>query len=319
MVLTDDNFAHDRAAVEAGRRVYDNVRKFVLYIFAHATPEVVPFLVFALSGGRVPLPITVHPDPRHRHRHRDPSRARPRTRTSRTRASWTARPDPPASDSSARALLVRAWALLGGVSAVLVIAGFFWVLLAGGWTLGADVGAVEPAAPGLPAGHHHDLPGHRRLPGRHRLRRPDRSRVAVFSIGVFSNRLLLWGIAFELALRRRDRARSRGSTTRWAWPCPLRRSWPCSRSSPWSSGASTRSPAGSSGGATSAGAWRGDRIALLRLRRRGESDQTPSRGLRLPWTRLWTVEWGCHGTSDDRHQAVRPEAASWSGDTPEAQ
>ena len=59
MVLTDDNFATIVSAVEAGRRVFDNVRKFILYIFAHATPEVVPFLVFALSGGAVPLPLTV--------------------------------------------------------------------------------------------------------------------------------------------------------------------------------------------------------------------------------------------------------------------
>ena len=59
MVLTDDNFATIVAAVEEGRRVYDNIRKFILYIFAHATPEVVPFLVFALSGGAIPLPLTV--------------------------------------------------------------------------------------------------------------------------------------------------------------------------------------------------------------------------------------------------------------------
>ena len=59
MVLTDDNFASIVAAVEEGRVVYDNVRKFIVYIFAHATPEVVPFLVFALAGGAVPLPLTV--------------------------------------------------------------------------------------------------------------------------------------------------------------------------------------------------------------------------------------------------------------------
>jgi len=41
MVLTDDNFATVVAAVAAGRRVYDNIRKFILYIFAHATPEIV--------------------------------------------------------------------------------------------------------------------------------------------------------------------------------------------------------------------------------------------------------------------------------------
>src|SRR5262249_31141272 len=59
MVLADDDFSTIVAAVEAGRRVYDNVRKFIVYIFAHATPEVVPFLVFALGGGMVPLPLTV--------------------------------------------------------------------------------------------------------------------------------------------------------------------------------------------------------------------------------------------------------------------
>ena len=57
MVLSDDNFATIVAAVEAGRRVYDNVRKFIVYIFAHATPEVVPFLVFALAGGSGPASL----------------------------------------------------------------------------------------------------------------------------------------------------------------------------------------------------------------------------------------------------------------------
>ena len=59
MVLMDDNFASIVAAIEEGRVVYENTRKFVTYIFAHATPEVVPFLLFALSGGSVPLPLTV--------------------------------------------------------------------------------------------------------------------------------------------------------------------------------------------------------------------------------------------------------------------
>ena len=59
MILTDDNFATIAAAVESGRQVYDNVRKFICYIFTHAVPEVLPFLIFALSGGAVPLPLTV--------------------------------------------------------------------------------------------------------------------------------------------------------------------------------------------------------------------------------------------------------------------
>jgi calcium-translocating P-type ATPase len=59
MVLVDDNFATIAVAVETGRRVYDNVRKFICYIFTHAVPEVLPFLIFALAGGAVPLPLTV--------------------------------------------------------------------------------------------------------------------------------------------------------------------------------------------------------------------------------------------------------------------
>src|SRR5690606_27280341 len=59
LILTDDNFATLVAAIREGRKVYDNIRKFIVYILAHLTPEVVPFLVFALSGGAVPLPLTV--------------------------------------------------------------------------------------------------------------------------------------------------------------------------------------------------------------------------------------------------------------------
>ena len=78
MVLTDDNFATIVGAVEEGRRIYDNVRKFIVYIFAHAVPEVVPFLVFALSGGQVPLPLTVLQILAIDLGHRDPARAGPR-------------------------------------------------------------------------------------------------------------------------------------------------------------------------------------------------------------------------------------------------
>jgi hypothetical protein len=58
MVLTDDNFATIVAAIEEGRRVFANVRKFVFYIFVHAAPEVAPLLAFALAGGAIPLPLT---------------------------------------------------------------------------------------------------------------------------------------------------------------------------------------------------------------------------------------------------------------------
>ena len=36
--------------------MYANIRKFVPYIFTSNTPEAVPFVLFALSGGRIPWP-----------------------------------------------------------------------------------------------------------------------------------------------------------------------------------------------------------------------------------------------------------------------
>ncbi|HXF60120.1 MAG TPA: cation-transporting P-type ATPase [Caldilineaceae bacterium] len=59
MVLTDDNFASIVGAVEEGRAVYANIKKFTSYIFTSNTPEAVPFIIYALSGGRVPLALNI--------------------------------------------------------------------------------------------------------------------------------------------------------------------------------------------------------------------------------------------------------------------
>ena len=59
MILLDDNFASIVAAVEEGRAVYDNIRRFVSYHFCSNVGELVPFLVWGLSGGRIPLPLVV--------------------------------------------------------------------------------------------------------------------------------------------------------------------------------------------------------------------------------------------------------------------
>jgi len=56
-VLLDDNFASIVSAIEEGRAVYANIRKFVTYIFASNIPEIVPFIAFVLF--RIPLPLTV--------------------------------------------------------------------------------------------------------------------------------------------------------------------------------------------------------------------------------------------------------------------
>jgi P-type Ca2+ transporter type 2C len=59
MILLDDNFASIVNAIEEGRAVYANIKRFTSYIFTSNTPEAVPFILFAFSGGRIPLALTV--------------------------------------------------------------------------------------------------------------------------------------------------------------------------------------------------------------------------------------------------------------------
>jgi Ca2+-transporting ATPase len=59
MILTDDNFASIVNAVEEGRAVYANIKKFTTYIFTSNTPEAVPFILFAFSQARIPLALNV--------------------------------------------------------------------------------------------------------------------------------------------------------------------------------------------------------------------------------------------------------------------
>ncbi len=57
VILTNDNFGAVADAVEEGRTVFDNLRKFATYIFASNVVEVLPLLATALFG--LPLALTV--------------------------------------------------------------------------------------------------------------------------------------------------------------------------------------------------------------------------------------------------------------------
>jgi len=57
MVLLDDNFASIVNGIEIGRSIFDNLKKFVLYVFSHNWAELTTFIAFILL--RTPLPLTV--------------------------------------------------------------------------------------------------------------------------------------------------------------------------------------------------------------------------------------------------------------------
>lgn len=57
MVLLDDNFATIVNAVEEGRNVFDNIKKFIAYILTSNVPEILPFIAFVLLT--LPLPMNV--------------------------------------------------------------------------------------------------------------------------------------------------------------------------------------------------------------------------------------------------------------------
>ena len=198
MALTDDNFATIVAAIEAGRVVYDNVRKFIIYIFAHATPEVIPFLVFALAGGAVPLPLPVLlllafdvatetlPSLA---LSRDPPEPGIMQRPPRPRSEGVIR----------RPMLIRAWLFLGMIIAGLSLGGFFYVLTQAGWHSG------DPTSVGSHF-HHAYLQATTMtflgmIFGQIGTAFAVRTqRESLWSVGVLSNRYLLLGIAGELAI-----------------------------------------------------------------------------------------------------------------------
>jgi magnesium-transporting ATPase (P-type) len=198
MVLTDDDFATIVTAVEAGRRVYANIRKFILYIFAHTTPEVTPFVVFALGGGAIPLPLTV-PQLLAFDVGTETLPALALGREPAEAGLMEQSPRPRGESVVQRSMLLRAWLFLGAISAALQMAGFFYVLMKSGWSPGDPTGKGDPL-------HHAYLEATTMTffsmvmcqIGTAFAARTDRASLQ--SVGALSNPLLLWGIAFELVL-----------------------------------------------------------------------------------------------------------------------
>ncbi len=193
MVLLDDNFASIVAAVEEGRAVFDNLRKFLTYILSSNIPEGVPFLAFVLF--RIPLPLTIvqilavdlGTDIL-------PALA---LGSERPRPEVMQRPPRPRREQLLdHALLARAYLFLGAMEAVAAMAAYFFVLRGAGWQYGDPLAADAPLY--LQATTATLTAIILMQVANVFLCRSERE--SAFAPGFFGNRLVWAGIAVELAL-----------------------------------------------------------------------------------------------------------------------
>ncbi|MCK9152323.1 cation-translocating P-type ATPase [Methanobacterium alcaliphilum] len=193
MVLTDDNFASIVAAIKEGRTIYENIRKFITYIFAHETAEIIPFVLMVIF--KIPLPITVMQilaidlgtDTL-------PALALGKGPSE---ADVMDRPPRPRSERLLNLpVILRGYIFLGIVEAVLVISGYFWVLYRAGWTLGQDLAFTDPlyhmATTMVFSGIVMAQIGS--------LLACQTTRMSSFKIGLLKNRWIIWGILFEIVV-----------------------------------------------------------------------------------------------------------------------
>ncbi|MEK7272105.1 MAG: HAD-IC family P-type ATPase, partial [Nitrospirota bacterium] len=193
MILLDDNFASIVNAIEEGRGIFENIRKFITYIFASNIPEIVPYIAYIIF--RIPLPLTIMQilavdlgtD------------MFPALALGAEKPAKGVMKQPPRSPDEKLLnfkILSRAYLFLGPIEAFAGLFGFFYVLNSGGWRWGemlssnnilymqattACLGAIIITQIG-------NVFACRSF------------RASVFSIGFFSNRLILFGIAVELIL-----------------------------------------------------------------------------------------------------------------------
>jgi len=195
MILLDDNFSSIVAAIEEGRAVFDNIRRFTAYHFCSNVGEFIPFLVWGISGGAVPLPLVVMQvlaidlgtDML-------PAIA---LGTERAEPGTMERPPRPHGERLLnRRVLGRVYGYVGLLEGLAAMASFLFAYGLAGWRPGMALAGSGPlyvqattmTQTGIVMGQ----------VGAGLAMRTNR--YSVFSVGLLSNRFLLAGIAFELTL-----------------------------------------------------------------------------------------------------------------------
>ena len=199
MILTDDNFASIVAAIEEGRAVYSNIRKFLLYILNSNAPEAVPSAVYLLSGGAVPLPLTTM-----QILTIDLGTDMLPALGLGTEPPEDAIMDQPPRDPHERLLnrhvLVKAFLWYGLMASIAAMAGYLVVNLLNGWAPGMPLfGVGDDTDPVYIQATTMTLAGIV-FAQIGQVMKCRTERTSVLKIGLFSNRRILVGIVFEVAL-----------------------------------------------------------------------------------------------------------------------
>ena len=194
MILTDDNFASIVHAVEEGRAVYNNIRKFSTYILNSNMPEAVPCVFYLFSRGAIPLPLTVMQvlaidlgtD-------MVPAIA---LGTELPEQGIMDRPPRPKKESLLnRQLMIRAFLWLGVLESAFAMISFFFLYSQFDW----------PAIPMIPSGNVYRMATTMTLASIvfcqiGMVFNCRTERASVIKVGIFKNRMVLIGILVELTL-----------------------------------------------------------------------------------------------------------------------
>jgi magnesium-transporting ATPase (P-type) len=191
MILTDDNFASIVNAIEEGRAVYDNIRRFAAYIFTSNVPELIPFILLVMF--KVPLALTVM----------QVLAIDLGTDMLPALALGTERPEPGIMNRPPRStnerlinfpLIMRSMVWLGGIQSVATMAAYYFLNWRFGWRPGmalAATGTIYVLATTM----NHGAVVATQI-GNGFAQRTNRE--SVFKVGLFTNKYLIWGIVGEL-------------------------------------------------------------------------------------------------------------------------
>ncbi|MCK6552222.1 HAD-IC family P-type ATPase [Myxococcota bacterium] len=191
IVLMDDDFATIVAAIEEGRVIYANIRRFLGYVLTSNVPELLPYVAFVLLGIPLPLPvllvlaIDLGTDLAPaialamEQAETDVMRQPPRPRTERLLQ---------------RSLLVSSYGIFGLFETAAGFAAYLWVLTDGGWSFG-DVPDATLYGEAIAAFFAAIVVC--QVANVFVWRTTDES---VFDRGLFTNRAIVAGVVVELAL-----------------------------------------------------------------------------------------------------------------------